>query len=308
MLFVKPDEMTTCESIGKFIYDSKTGAFFTRTLSSWAKILLFYCIFYACLAGMSVSLMYCFLHNYIEGSISPRWTLDESRIGTNPGLGYRPLSHNTEHHFTLLIVNTKFRTQIRYIKQLDEFLKPYNDLLGQQREICDFERMPKDRTLTSCSVDISQWDPCTAQHSYGYNQSAPCIFLKLNRIFDWVPDYYNSTDELPEDMPKSLKEHITQLSVTEPEKLNMAWVTCDGELPDDKEHIGKLKYLPDQGFPGYYYPYVNTEGYLSPLIALHFVRPTPGVIIKVECRLWAKNTVYDKKEGTASVKFQIFVE
>ncbi|XP_059481321.1 sodium/potassium-transporting ATPase subunit beta-2-like [Neocloeon triangulifer] len=308
MHFVKPEDQTACEKIGEFIYDPKKGAILTRTPSSWAKIFLFYLIFYSCLAGMAVSLMYIFLTNNIYGKVGPCWELSESRIGTNPGLGYRPMSHRTVDHFSLLIVDTKFRTQLRYIKQLDEFLKPYNNLLGQHRQICDHERVPQNRSLTSCSVDISQWDPCTAQHGYGYNQSAPCVFLKLNRIFNWVPEFYNSSDELPEDMPKDLKEHITKVSNTEHEKLNMIWITCEGEMPDDKEHIGKIKYIPDQGFPGYYYPFLNTTGYLSPLVAVHFVRPQTGVIIKVECRVWAKNLLYDRRELTASVKFQLFVE
>lgn len=56
--------------------------------------------------------------------------------------------------------------------------------------------------------------------------------------------------------------------------MHSVWLTCDGELPDDKEHVGRVKYLPEQGFPGFYYPYVNGEGYLSPLVAVQFVRPT----------------------------------
>jgi hypothetical protein len=35
MHFVKPDEQTLCQTIGTFIYDSKKGAFFTRTPLSW---------------------------------------------------------------------------------------------------------------------------------------------------------------------------------------------------------------------------------------------------------------------------------
>ena len=56
-------------------------------------------------------------------------------------------------------------------------------------------------------------------------------------------------------------------------QLNTIWVSCHGEAPADREHIGEIKIYPLPGFPGYFYPYTNTEGYLSPLVAVHFRRP-----------------------------------
>lgn len=56
--------------------------------------------------------------------------------------------------------------------------------------------------------------------------------------------------------------------------MNTVWVTCDGEHPMDKEHIGPIKYYPRQGFPSYFYPFNNTQGYLSPIIAVHFMAPS----------------------------------
>lgn len=63
-------------------------------------------------------------------------------------------------------------------------------------------------------------------------------------------------------------------------QLNTIWVSCEGENPSDVENVGPIKYIPStRGFPGYFYPYDNTEGYLSPLLAVHFERPkskSPG--------------------------------
>lgn len=55
--------------------------------------------------------------------------------------------------------------------------------------------------------------------------------------------------------------------------MNTVWVSCEGENPADQENIGPVDYLPIRGFPGYFYPYQNSEGYLSPLVAVHFQRP-----------------------------------
>lgn len=72
-------------------------------------------------------------------------------------------------------------------------------------------------------------------------------------------------------MPESLKRYIRSI----PEKQrNTIWVSCEGENPADQENIGPIDIIPPhQGFPGYYYPYENAEGYLSPLVAVHFRRP-----------------------------------
>jgi sodium/potassium-transporting ATPase subunit beta len=56
-------------------------------------------------------------------------------------------------------------------------------------------------------------------------------------------------------------------------QLSSIWVSCEGENPADLENIGPISYYPRRGFPGYYFPYQNQEGYLSSLVAIHFERP-----------------------------------
>lgn len=62
-------------------------------------------------------------------------------------------------------------------------------------------------------------------------------------------------------------------------------MSCEGENPADVENIGPIEYYPRQGFPGYYYPYENSEGYLSPLVAVHFTRPVREYIVRVITRI-----------------------
>lgn len=74
-------------------------------------------------------------------------------------------------------------------------------------------------------------------------------------------------------MPKDLKDYIAAEKAKEPLSLNTIWVSCEGENPADQENIGPVHILPRRGFPGYYYPYEHSEGYLSPLVAVHFENP-----------------------------------
>lgn len=56
-------------------------------------------------------------------------------------------------------------------------------------------------------------------------------------------------------------------------QMNTIWVSCEGENPADIENLGSLTYIPRRGFPGYFFPYENSEGYLSPLTAIHISNP-----------------------------------
>jgi sodium/potassium-transporting ATPase subunit beta len=40
--------------------------------------------------------------------------------------------------------------------------------------------------------------------------------------------------------------------------------------PADSEFIGTVEYIPYQGFPGYYFPFLGVKNYVSPLVAVHF--------------------------------------
>lgn len=122
-----------------------------------------------------------------------------------------------------------------------------------------------------CKVDVSNFDLCKPENAYGYNRSSPCIFLKLNRIYGWIPEYYNDIYDLPVDMPLDLKEYIG--SLPEPNR-NQIWVSCRGENPSDRDVLNDVEYYPSRGFPSYYFPYLNAKGYLSPLVGVRFVRPT----------------------------------
>lgn len=79
---------TKLESVKLFFWDPSTRKCMGRTGDSWLKIIAFYIALYAILAGVWLFLFYLF-----QQTISnryPKWQLDESLIGTNPGLGFRP--------------------------------------------------------------------------------------------------------------------------------------------------------------------------------------------------------------------------
>lgn len=175
---------------------------------------------------------------------------------------------------------------------------------GQNIFNCQYSSPPPPGKV--CDVNIKSFQKCTQENNYSYHKNSPCIFLKLNKIYGWIPAFYNDTESLPAKMPKQLTEVIRATKARNPLEvcgmwqfqtivifiepislfmdfflfwflfylqLNTVWVSCEGENPADVENIGPVEYYPQQGFPGFYYPYENSEGYLSPLVAIHFTRP-----------------------------------
>lgn len=137
---------------------------------------------------------------------------------------------------------------------------------------------------------------------------------------------YNDPDDVPKDMPEELVTYIRSLS--EPER-NQIWITCKGEQPLDVENIGPIHYVSTRGLPGYYFPYINTPGYLSPLVAVRLERPksmnpllmtiyqtfiifyfTANTIINIECRAWAKNIIYHggNRDRSGSVHLEMLID
>ena len=109
-------------------------------------------------------------------------------------------------------------------------------------------------------------------------------------------------------------------------QLRMVWTSCEGETAADKENIGLVTYTPKQGFPGYYYPYLNQMHYLSPIVWLQFRSITPGVLIQIRstrscrvevpnssiicrCRAWAKNIQHDDRNARiGGVHFELLMD
>ncbi|XP_031636259.1 sodium/potassium-transporting ATPase subunit beta-2-like isoform X2 [Contarinia nasturtii] len=296
------------QSFRDFLYNSKTKTVLGRNANSWIKIGIFYSIFYAALAALVALCMWVFFQT-LDPRI-PKWKLKESLIGTNPGLGFRPMPPSESIESTLIwYKGTNYENYRQWTDALDKFLANYktpgSNSPGRGQNIfnCDYQAPPPPGKV--CDVDIKQFLKCTHENNYSYHKSSPCVFIKLNRIYGWVPEFYNDTNYLPPQMPKQLKQLINGTDAT---KLNNVWISCEGENPADIENMGPIEYFPTQGFPGYYFPYENSEGYLSPLVAIHFKKPTRGIIINIECKAWAYNIKHDRKDRTGSVHFELMID
>lgn len=299
-----PPKLGKWEGFRKFLWNSETSQCLGRTGSSWAKILLFYIIFYAALTGFFAAMLAVF-YQTLEVD-KPKWILNDGMIGSNPGLGFRPMPPEANVESTLVWYEASKPDNYKYwVEETERFMQSYEDISKKNQVNCSFDALPPEGKV--CGTDVSSFYPCTKENQFGYPVGRPCIFLKLNKIFNWMPEIYNDSKTLPDHMPVELKNHIREKQALRPNETGVVWVSCEGENPADVENIKARAYYPRMGFPHYYFPFKNFEGYVPPIVAVQFTVET-GVLINIECKAWARNIHHDRSERRGSVHFELMVD
>ncbi|CRK90570.1 CLUMA_CG004272, isoform A [Clunio marinus] len=311
--YTRPAKLGKWEGFKQFLWNSETSECLGRTGGSWAKILFFYVIFYTALAGFFAAMLLVFYQTLDENK--PKWQLEDGLIGSNPGLGFRPMPPDSNVESTLVWFESDNPDNTAYwIGALNEFLSTYTTEPKDPELAKDFKARREDCTGKEhptpgnvCKVDLSKFGPCVNENAFGYSKKAPCVFLKLNKIFNWMPLFYNKSSQLPDLMPADLQDKIRNENLDEV-KRKMIWISCEGENPADIENLGPISYLPAQGFPAHFYPFTNDKAYMPPILAIHFERPKTGVLINIECKAWARNIHHDRQERRGSVHFELMVD
>ncbi|KAH7967285.1 hypothetical protein HPB49_023817 [Dermacentor silvarum] len=250
----------------RFLYNPDTKEVFGRTGLSWFKITVFYIIFYACLTAFWTIMLIVFYQTL--DTIRPTWVLEGSAIGTIPD----------------------------YDRQEAD---------GEHLRTCSFEQPIDPKENKACRFALeSIASNCSSAQQFGYEYGQPCVLLKLNRIFGWVPEPFDN-GSYPQKIPDSVKNDYDP---------NYVYITCEGEASlillnvADVENMGPLAYFPGNRIEKYYFPYMNTPGYLSPFVFVQFLRPERGVLINMECKAWAKNIKHDRQDRVGSAHFELMID
>jgi len=301
---IKPKERHGWEAVRYLLHNPETGEILTRTPKSWLLITGFYLIYYSCLAGFWAAMLNIFFLTLEDHQ--PKWQAADSLIGVSPGVGLQPGQMPELVDSTMIAFNFESETDqgkpgdANYIAgwkgwadRTQKFLKKYDD-----QDTCK-------SSTTGCFAP-SQLGDC-ATYPYGFDKGTPCVFLKLNKIFGNTNEHCKAADvDEPKDeekpctlMPDSLKAHVKAQSDQE-----QVWIECHGEYPADRENLNTINYIPtSQGFPAKYFPYMgkidaqgNVLDYQSPIVAVQFAGAAKNQLLHVECRAWAKNIGYNKRD------------
>ncbi|XP_045459232.1 sodium/potassium-transporting ATPase subunit beta-1-like [Melitaea cinxia] len=230
----------------------------------------FYLVFYAVLALMFAICMGGLF--YILDYRKPTYILDSSLIGANPGVSSRPQPLDGVVNYSV-DNSTAYDT---YAQEIQQFIDAYaNETWFNSR------------------------NECTSEDNFGYPDS-PCFFIKLNKIYGWKPEMYDS--DFPKDMSSDLIEYINSLQDVERQQI---WISCW----EEHSNATTIEYPWGRGLPGRFYPYLNEMGYISPVLPIRLTPPTNTLSI-IRCRAWAKNIVYNKslKEPSGYVRIQLQID
>lgn len=308
------------ESFRYFVYDPDNGSIFSRTPSSWLKITVFYTVYYILLAAFWLTSLQIFFLTVPDRT--PKWLLDESIIGSNPGVGVQP-SMSDKHIDSSLY---KFYTSDTSLKptnsmgegernadmktRMDLFMKKYED----KRGLFECPDGNNDRNKGKCQFDVSSLGEC-GKAPYGYVPSKdemmkPCLFVKLNKIYAFSPDPVDASqlnDTLYDEMTPALKEIIRTV-----EDKDQVFFDCFGRFPGDREAVN-LKFFPkSQSVSLKYFPYMNGN-YHSPIMGIQVEVPqnmnkrNTGQMIHIECRAWFKGVIHHKKDKAGLTQFEVMI-
>jgi len=291
------------EAFKYMLYNPDTGEVLTRTPLSWLLIISFYIVYYAFLAGFWIASLQVFFLTLPTEDMGPRWTLDYSLIGMNPGVGIRPSPSDKRIDSHLFLVNTT--------TAYDE--TPTNEK-GDGDKNADYALRMGNFLQGYDNTVLSSLGECE-HFPYGYLSTkeepfvAPCIYLKLNKIWGWEPQPIAPAelgDPAYDDMSQELKTIIT-----EAEDPNHIWVDCQGYKAADREKFDVSYYPPNRGIPAKYFPYLGGQ-YQAPMVAVKFNRENPeetvGQLIHVECRAWYRGVKHSTRDKEGLVRYEILFD
>jgi len=307
---IKPKERHGWEAVRYLLHNPETGEILTRTPKSWLLITVFYLIYYSCLAGFWAAMLNIFFLTLEDHQ--PKWQKDNSLIGVSPGLGLKPGQPKGLIDSTMIAFNFESETD-QGIPGDADYIAGWKGWSDRTTTFLDenYKNQPAGCPATGC-FSLTKLGPCQTA-PYGFDEGTPCVFLKLNKIFDLKNDHCKAEDleDAPcNEMPESLKEHIKKQSDQE-----QVWIECHGEYPADKENLKDIRYFPkEQGFPGTFFPYKGKQdkdgtplGYQSPIVAVQFAGAAKNQLLHIECRAWAKNIGYSKRDRVGINHLELLV-
>lgn len=287
-------------------YNSETGELLGRTAGSWAKITLFYIAYFSFLAGLFTASI-----QIMKTSIN----MDKPKLQTRlniPGLHFFPkVDPESKEQTTRLKENEG--VPFFWDSSIETSYKFYSDIVATERT--KYNNKTRDVADTE-SVKTFDWDSNLGEcgtGTYGWETSEPCIFLRLNRIIDWIPVGLFQP-------PKDSFFDADGNKPTKPMVKDAVYMRCNakyiGEEKPEGEEAPKLEFDyfggDTDGGDGFvtrdFFPYAGKAAqpnYQSPIAAVKVKGLADGDKHRIRCHAFARNIVIDNRDNLGSISFEI---
>ena len=286
------------------VYDPKEGTVLGRTASSWAKILLFYFLYYSFLAGLfygSIAVYKVYRIPDITRPVTnnkPTTPALMTRMD-QPGLAVHPFNNMDP-----AVKGANFRPEVELNQkkpQASKSTKNYIKVLKKFRE----QYFDKNNTELVLSDD---------EIVNSVKNGTPYFALSLNKIIGWKPI------NLSGKMPKKLKDNIkvsadfiknaTYFDCTAVDKNGKVLVnaTYGIEYVGNNDGINKKAYFEQNGFPyegkAKYSAETGTGNpYLKPFVLLRVTNSGDNKVLIYRCSVFVDNinSRSDEKDATGAL-------
>ncbi|TPP60894.1 Sodium:potassium dependent atpase beta subunit [Fasciola gigantica] len=249
--------------------DPETKNICGRDFLGWLRLWTLYFVMYATslllMTGLLIVIMQLIISDdrpYVTGMDSP--------LQLSPGLGMRPRTN-----FKTALIRyaaSDPQTYMPYVQNIRTFVYLYEEVNIKPQDgfaTCEKTKTPDDVDLV-CKFYPIDMGVCVKENNYGYDRSQPCVVLKINKVYGWLPDIINAT------------------ASTNP------LVRCYGQTEEDLEFFGTVRYFPNVTIDGItygyfsnlYFPYLVQVAYRSPLVAVQFENPKRHALLMVQCQLF----------------------
>lgn len=271
-----------------------------RTLVEWvhriAYFMTFYSVMMACFFGYMYSLMYFDIDRE-----KPTLTGLNSALGFNPGLSIVPQPNM--YSSLIRVTSRSIEMYEGFTAELMAFIEPYRRFADrvEMAQCARGDGAYEFDVNRPCAFDLNSGWPCNMDSVFGYDGESPCILLKMNKIYGWLPDPVEGASGVV--------------------------VKCEGVTKDDQFNLGEIRYFDlehyysakgwsalsegktDNGtFHTDFFPYVNQRWYLQPIVWVVFREMQRDSFTRVQCYLIAKNIHVDLTSGEGSIRFELLIE
>ncbi|XP_011502903.1 PREDICTED: sodium/potassium-transporting ATPase subunit beta-like [Ceratosolen solmsi marchali] len=300
----------------RFLWNPEKKSLLGRNKEEWAQVCVFYMFFFGgliLLTSLQLWITYMYVSSfdkpfYEYSKISPRTWLEPNRKSMfemsslnshGPGIVLKPnIIPNSKPPLILIDESHKMNKVKKYVTAVKKMLSEYNVDQSKFDIICN-NSLRNQNMNKACYFDIQTLGQCS-KAPYGYTwPPQPCVYIRFNKRFGWMPIFYNQAFYLPKTMPQWL-----QKTIQKSDKFYV-WLSCEGVSNNDTVLMGEIDYLPSPGFPIQYFPFFGQIDYHTPIVALQFKNLTVNQLINIECKAWAQNI---DNENRYNLDFRILIK
>ncbi|VDP59856.1 unnamed protein product [Schistosoma curassoni] len=108
-------------------------------------------------------------------------------------LGMRP--RNDFKTTLIAYASSDPQTYMPFVQDIRTFLYFYEEVNIQPQDgfaTCDKIKSPDDVDLV-CKFYPHDMGVCVKENNFGYDRSQPCVIMKINKVYGWLPDIVNKT-------------------------------------------------------------------------------------------------------------------